>query len=334
MLRTLALVTLAAATAASLAGCSAPRPGVEPAATPVDADVLMEEVAYGSWGVTKLHPDFLFVRLRDRAGTPAVAAAFDRLLADDTPAARDALLRGLERGFVHAETTSALDLLGPHLGERFRGFDWQAADYPGGEEGPNEAYAETLADALDAVTPERRANRSDIAVIQRAEATEEIWGFMLAQWRPVPGEDGHKLNRHAVDAYVAMREAAAADGVKLEILSAHRDPERSRSMAANAGNSFAVASFSSHSLGLAIDFLLPEPGEDAGDFRLSTRPMSAVVDMRRSPVHKWLHLHGREHGWYPYQQEPWHWEYNPVGFREVFFADFAGGTPERVTAAE
>ncbi len=324
MLRTLA----AALTVLSLllsAGCAAPSPAV-------DADTLAERVAYGSWGETKLHPDFLFERLRDRAGTPAVAAAFDRLLADATPAARASLLRALERDFVHAETTSALDLLGPHLGERFRAFPWEENDYPGGTEGPNEAYAETLADALDAVTPERRANRSAVAVIRRAEATGEIWDFMLAAWRPVPGEEGFQLNRHAVDAYVAMREAAAADGVALEILSAQREPERARAMAANAANSFAVASFSSHSLGLAIDFRLPEPpgsGVDAGDFRLSTRPMATVVDMRRSPVHKWLHLHAAEHGWFPYQQEPWHWEHNPVGFREVFFSGFPGGPPPR-----
>ena len=57
--------------------------------------------------------------------------------------------------------------------------------------------------------------------------------------------------------------------------------------------------------------------------------MAEVVRMRESPVHKWLLLRGEEFGWYPYQNEPWHWEYNPPGFREIYWADFPGGAPER-----
>jgi hypothetical protein len=30
-----------------------------------------------------------------------------------------------------------------------------------------------------------------------------------------------------------------------------------------------------------------------------------------------------------YQNEPWHWEYNPPGFREIFWAEFLGGAPQR-----
>jgi hypothetical protein len=40
-------------------------------------------------------------------------------------------------------------------------------------------------------------------------------------------------------------------------------------------------------------------------------------------------LRGEEFDWYPYQNEPWHWEYNPPGFREIFWADFPGGAPQR-----
>src|SRR6478672_6366042 len=29
-------------------------------------------------------------------------------------------------------------------------------------------------------------------------------------------------------------------------------------------------------------------------------------------------LRGERFGWYPYGHEPWHWEYNPLGFRERF----------------
>ena len=103
--------------------------------------------------------------------------------------------------------------------------------------------------------------------------------------------------------------------------------EVARRNAVRAGNPNAVASFSSHSLGLAIDFKLSH-----GDLKVdetTTRPMAEVVRMRESPVHKWLVLRGEEFGWYPYQNEPWHWEFNPPGFREIYWADFPGGAPER-----
>ena len=68
------------------------------------------------------------------------------------------------------------------------------------------------------------------------------------------------------------------------------------------------------------------------DFKVKetgTGSMPELVRMRESPVHKWLLLRGEEFGWYPYQNEPWHWEYNPPGFREIYWADFPGGAPER-----
>jgi hypothetical protein len=47
--------------------------------------------------------------------------------------------------------------------------------------------------------------------------------------------------------------------------------------------------------------------------------------LQRAPVFE-VFLFG---GWYPYQNEPWHWEYNPPGFREIYWADFPGGAQER-----
>jgi hypothetical protein len=310
------------------AGRTPPTAGIPHFVGPGDADGLAQLLAYDSRGLTKLPPDYVLRRLRTREEVPDIAAAFDAVVAADSPATRAALLRAIELDFIHSADTSSLDLLGLELGERFKSFDWQENDYPGGAEGPNEMYAGTLADALDSVTPERRANRAAVAVIRRVEATDALWDYMLAQWQPVPGEDSKKLNLHAVDAYVTMRNAAAEDGIDLTILSGHRDPKRAAANAARVGNSFAVASFSSHSLGLAIDVELPRA--DQGRFRLSTTPMADVVAMRRSPVHKWLHLHAHKFGWYPFQHEPWHWEYNPPGFRDVFFANRQSGTPPRV----
>ena len=52
--------------------------------------------------------------------------------------------------------------------------------------------------------------------------------------------------------------------------------------------------------------------------------------MTPAPAHKWLLLRGAAFGWYPYLHEPWHWEYNPPGFREVFRASV--GLPEDAAA--
>ncbi|MEM1444573.1 MAG: hypothetical protein AAGF84_00820 [Planctomycetota bacterium] len=336
-----------------LSGCTtapAENTAIRHYVTTGDAEALAELIAYDTRGMTKLPPAYILEQLRDRETESNIDQAFLAVLADDTPTARASLIKAVELDFVKSANTSSLDLLGADLSDKFRSFAWDRFDYPGGTEGPNEASAMTLADALDAVTPERRANRAAVAVIVRDEATDDLWEYMLDQWRDVPGEDEKKLNQHAVPAYLAMREAAAADGVALVILSGHRDPKRAAANAARAGNSFAVASFSSHSLGLAIDLVLPRPhgdiaerepnepsnlgdqGDAWGRFQLTTRPMAAVVDMRRSPVHKWLHLYGHEFGWYPFQHEPWHWEYNPPGFRKVFFSDWPDGPPLREAA--
>lgn len=307
------------------------QPATEPAPavfnSPSRSDTLIEHLADNSRHLTRLTPDYIYKRLHHRQDSKAISDAFDRMLVADVPDAHRALIDALELDFIHDPETSSLDLLNDELRVHFSEFNWHDDDYPGGPEGPNEALADIMVDALDIVRPERRANRSRTAVIRRDNVNDDIWAYMIAQWEPVPGEPGRKLNRFAAASYVKMREAAAADGVTLKILSGHRDPEKARAGAARAGNSFAVASFSSHSLGLAVDFEMPKPGGD-GSFNITTRPMSSVVAMRTSPVHKWLHLRGEAFGWYPFQHEPWHWEFNPPAFREVFFANFPTGAPE------
>lgn len=57
---------------------------------------------------------------------------------------------------------------------------------------------------------------------------------------------------------------------------------------------------SAHQSGRAIDCHLGDPIE------------SEYVDrMRQSPVHRWLVEHAEAFGFYSYDVEPWHWEYNP-----------------------
>lgn len=279
-------------------------------------------------GASRLPANYIWVTLKDREQDTNINAAFGLALSQTNCESKLALLRAIELKFIHDPKTSGLDILGPELSQHFREFDWQENDFPGGPEGPNEQFADVMVDTLDLVRPERRANSTRDAVVLRAEATEPVWNYITNQWVSVPGQERWKLNRHALDSFVRMREQAKAEGVDLIILSAHRDPQVARANAARAGNENAVASFSAHSLGLAIDFEMRH--RDTFMIKeISTRPMSELVRMRESPVHKWLFLRGEEFGWYPYQNEPWHWEYNPPGFREIYWADFPGGVPER-----
>ena len=313
-------------------GCAAPRKpqGKCPTKPTTDSSMsLIEATAeLAKARATRLHPDYIWATLKDREQDAEIAAAFERALAKDAPESRLALVRALELKFIHDPNTSGLDILGPELSQHFRRFEWQENDFPGAPEGPNEQFADVMVDVLDLVRPERRANSTRDAVVLREEATDAVWEYMTGQWVAVPGQERWMLNCHAKDSFVRMREQAKAEGVDLVILSAHRHRKSAEANAARAANPNAVASFSSHSLGLAVDFDMSHR-EDIKFSGLSTRPMSELVRMRESPVHKWLLLRGEEFGWYPYQNEPWHWEYNPPGFRDIFWANFPGGAPKR-----
>ena len=307
--------------------CTTPRPPSTPEAqAPMGLIEATAQLAESR--ATRLPANYIWAALRDRGQDADINAAFERALADHTRESKLALLRVLELKFIHDPKTSGLDILGPELSQHFRGFKWHENDFPGGPEGPNEQFADVMVDALDLVLPERRANSTRDAVVLRAEATNAVWEYMTNKWVAVPGQERWKLNPHALESFVRMREAAKADGVDLIILSAHRYPQVAAANAARVGNPNAVASFSSHSLGLAISLQISNRDGSRVN-AASTRPMSELVRMRESPVHKWLVLRAEEFGWYPYQNEPWHWEYNPRGFREIFWADFPGGAPMR-----
>ena len=76
---------------------------------------------------------------------------------------------------------------------------------------------------------------------------------------------------------------------------------------------------SAHMYGLAVDLNLKVPGLSIDN--RATRAddkMANIVRMYRSPIYKWLALNGSRFGWFPYRNEPWHWEYNPPGFKARF----------------
>jgi peptidoglycan hydrolase-like protein with peptidoglycan-binding domain len=220
-------------------------------------------------------------------------------------------------------------------------------------EGPNEDKAKQMVANLKTVNPERRAtveeggvpegtavlcvrcDRTDPHIIivnegtsQKRTISPELWSWIKTELTPA---QGHDLNKHAATAFENMRKEAEKDGINLVILSgqgaAFREKTASDTGCIRAANVYAVACFpNSHNLGLAIDLKMSNGNQQYQEATtLGKNGMQNVVDMRESPVHKWLFLNAAKFGFYPYTHEPWHWEYNPPDFSETFFA----GAPPR-----
>lgn len=127
------------------------------------------------------------------------------------------------------------------------------------------------------------------------------------------GRDCVPLHRLAAAALAAMVEVARSDGFGEPLLvpvSGYRsateqawlwtgalekygDPELAAQWVARPGTS-------AHQSGRAVDLHLGHPIES-----------EYVETMRRSAVWRWLVTHAERFGFYPYDTEPWHWEYNP-----------------------
>lgn len=264
-------------------------------------------------GETRLPPDVLeslmdsprgAATLREAGGAPHAMAAARRAL----PA--------LERRFILDAAWSSLDALPPEERAIYRAFSWHDADYPGGPEGPNEAAVLEMDAALSRVRPERRANSTPTAVVTQPEFDEAMWRHIQSRRRDVPGQEPRQMDVDALAAFRAMEEAARREGVTLIIVSSDRLPQVAERNAARVNNPYATARFSSHILGLAMDLRLSDDHTTVSE--VTTQPMENIIAMRRTAPHKWMFLRGAAWGWYPYQHEPWHWEYNPPGFRARF----------------
>ena len=209
--------------------------------------------------------------------------------------------------------------------ERFLQQDWSDVEFPGnvprGQSVTNEikrhwVLARSLFDAMAGVTPERRVPTT---IRFRDRRTVKV-----------PGQKPHRLFGEASDAFLRMHAAAKVEGVDLVILSSWRSRARQAAASANQPNPTAVArKASAHMYGLAIDLRMGVPGlpvketNTRVDRATATKAgtaakMGNLVRMYRSPVYKWMSLRAREFGWYPYRNEPWHWEYNPPGLKERF----------------
>jgi hypothetical protein len=158
---------------------------------------------------------------------------------------------------------------------------------------------------------ERRINK-DITE-HGGKKAYDIRGFLESQLVNVPGQDA-RLHAKASASFVEMHEAAAKDGVDLKILSSYRVPKNKQS-----DNPYAVASNSSHSYGLAMDLRLSVDADHTADnekFKVSeitTGDANNLMKYYKSSVTKWMVMNGAKFNFYPYQNEPWHYEYNPEG---------------------
>ncbi|WP_042876357.1 D-alanyl-D-alanine carboxypeptidase family protein [Cupriavidus necator] len=240
-----------------------------------------------------------------------------------------AQLPAQQREWVLALHRSALERLpDPAQRTRFLQQDWSDIEFPGNvprgqsatvEIKRNWALARELFGAMAGVVPERRVPKTI--------------RFRDRPVRPVPGQPRQQLFGEARDAFVRMCEAARQDGVELSILSSWRSRARQAAASANQPNPNAVArKASAHMYGLAIDLRMGVAGLPVKEINTrvdrataakagTAAKMGNLVRMYRSPVYKWMSLRAREFGWYPYRNEPWHWEYNPPGLKARFEGD-------------
>jgi D-alanyl-D-alanine dipeptidase len=267
------------------------------------------------------------------------------------------------RRFVHDALRSTVERLPASERARFEKIKWGWLDYPGNKSDPvkgmkadqlaeyhsdaaivlhssgayfvgkHQKEAQALFDALMKVRPgggERRANAGAAAVLTKAQFRKDPVAFddyIESQLAYLDGQTRVKkkqMNKHAAEAFASMRKAARADGVTITVGNAYRERKTAEKSAAKSGNAKAVASFSSHSLGLAMDLVLwvPEMAQTGKKWtESSTKKFPNVVRMLSSPAYKWLYMNGASYGFYQYRNEPWHWEYNPPGFQEKFFSE-------------
>ena len=280
---------------------------------------------FGRALLTSVRADLVVVPSRAKAQSAVQPLEFDSsgLDADDDArawltsddAARRASAASV-RSWILATGRSAIELL-PDASRRkhfLTEVNWQHQDFP--KKGKTQtAETESLFNAMERVVSERRANTSSTGI-----RYHNVDAVVAA----VPGNGSVKLFPEAKDAFVRMRDAANADGVALTILSAFRSAAtQDRIKAGNKDGTAVAQGTSSHTYGLAIDLALTVP--DLRLAEISTASMTNMVAMYRSPVYKWMALNGRRFGWFPYRREPWHWEYNPEGFKARFEASGATG---------
>jgi peptidoglycan hydrolase-like protein with peptidoglycan-binding domain len=224
--------------------------------------------------------------------------------------------------FVKNPNASPLDLL--KGGQGFKQFKWHAADYLGNPVGPNEKETLKLVNQLNNIILEDRVNRQANAILIDAEYQKDKTGYneyFKKNVKPIPDYPKHLLNKYALDSFVKMRQAAKGEGIEIVPLSTYRDPVADAKRAEEANNPNAIAKgISPHGLGVAIDIKMSDGNKNYKE--ITTYPFSNIMDMRSSSIYKWLVIFANDFNFHPFNQEPWHWEYNYKNFKPVYLSEF------------
>lgn len=213
--------------------------------------------------------------------------------------------------WIRSPDTSGIELLTDEAQRRhfLQEVDWRGQCFPGNEARDQRAYSRTF-----------RSNESRALFAAMARVIPERRVPQNLRYHNVEGElaaiPGGRLHRVAAQHFIEMAEAARRDGVELRVVSSFRSEAQQQAIRARNSNPNAVAQgWSAHTYGLAVDLDTRMPGMTGST---STSPMTDMVLRYKSPTYKWMAKFASRHGFFPYAHEPWHWEYNPEGFKAIF----------------
>ena len=135
---------------------------------------------------------------------------------------------------------------------------------------------------------------ADLVIVDGLERTVPLHRLAAAAWAALTATA--RSAGHAAPLLLPVsgyRSAAEQAWLWDAALVKYGDPETACLWVARPGTS-------AHQSGRAVDCHLGFPIES-----------EYVEAQRQTPVHRWLVEHAAPFGFYPYDTEPWHWEYNP-----------------------
>ncbi len=128
-----------------------------------------------------------------------------------------------------------------------------------------------------------------------------------------PGKASALLHRDALHALMAMRVAAATDGIPsnlLTVTSGYRSVAHQKDLWEAALRKYGSTAVARR--WVAPPGASPHHSGKAVDLWLGIRNKSEnVARLRATRAYHWLVCNAARFGFFPYAREPWHWEYNP-----------------------
>ena len=136
-------------------------------------------------------------------------------------------------------------------------------------------------------------------------------------------DKNYQLDYRAVEAYRDMVEQARRDGIEpplLEIVSGYRGDNHQKQLYNEKYNALKAEhpTWDSEKLAQETRKWVAPPGGSphrtgrAIDLNMGIRNDSRHAELQKdTEVYKWLKENAQKYGFYNYEKEPWHWEYNP-----------------------